>query len=240
MNHGWDGLFFFMVEPKDVAPKWLPRTHVRLNYGEFTLDQAIGAIKARTQEQGGHFVPMTPAKRAEILQAENEYRSAKWQMSSSEGLGKTRKKIRELFDEIARHCSELNPNNNLSVETEIDFREGTAQLTIVLRNENVSMIVAWKQPYTNSLENSGLYIHEYNGRLIFNSELDRLMYMTRPDQIGETKYEPELSRSCEYGWTHVGQSAGFLSSSALAEKCVIQFLDLIERYNAGKVRRMEY
>ena len=42
---------------------------------------ATGAIKMRAQERGGHFTPMTPAKRVEILKAEDVYRSDKSGMS---------------------------------------------------------------------------------------------------------------------------------------------------------------
>lgn len=240
LEQGWEGLFFFMVEPKDVPPKWLPRTHVRLNYGDFSLDQAVGAIKARVQEQGGRFVPMTPTKRAQILQAEDAYRSAKSRVSSDEGLSAIFANIKQLFSEIARQCSELPSGGRLSIETEIDLRERSAQQAIVIRNQDVGMIVAWQQPYTNSLQSSGLYIREYNSPLLFTSELSRRMYLRQPEQIKETKYDPELSRSRELGWSATRDQVAFISTQALAEKCVIEFLDLIERFNAGKIKRPEW
>jgi hypothetical protein len=237
LEQGWEGLFFFMIEPKDAPPKWLPRTHVRLNYGDFSLDQAVGAIKARVREQGGRFVPMTPTKRAQILQAEDDYRSAKSRINSYEGLSATLANTKQLLSEIARQCSELSSGGRLSIETEIDLR---AQQAIVIRNQDVGMIVTWQQPYANSLQRSGLYVREYNSQLLFTSELSHRMYMRQPEQIKETKYEPELSRSLELGWSAARNQVEFISTQALAEKCVIEFLDLIERSNAGKIRRPEW
>jgi hypothetical protein len=83
-----------VVEPTKALSEWLPDTHVRFNYGEFTLDQAVGAIKLRVQERGGHFTLLTATKRAEMLKAEDDYRWDKSQMNSMEGLEKIAKKVK--------------------------------------------------------------------------------------------------------------------------------------------------
>jgi hypothetical protein len=44
--------------------------HVRFNYADFSLEQAVGAIKARVQERGGEIKPLTPTRKAELLRAE--------------------------------------------------------------------------------------------------------------------------------------------------------------------------
>jgi hypothetical protein len=52
LKHGWEGLFFMMLDKTSTPPPWLPHTHVRFNYTDFGLEQAVGAIKARVQERG--------------------------------------------------------------------------------------------------------------------------------------------------------------------------------------------
>ncbi len=84
LTTGFRSLFFFVVEPADALPMWLPDTHVRFNNGDFTLEQAVGAVKCRVQERGGHYSPMTPLKRAKILENENLYRYAIARMNSDE------------------------------------------------------------------------------------------------------------------------------------------------------------
>jgi hypothetical protein len=79
-------VFFLMIEPKDPKPVWLPDTPVRFNLGEFSLEQAVGAIKLRVQERGGHFEPLTPLRKAGQLKAEQNYQWAKSDMGSQEGI----------------------------------------------------------------------------------------------------------------------------------------------------------
>src|ERR1039457_1716459 len=88
LKNAFRNLFFFVVHPSSILPGWLPNTHIRFNYGEFTLDQAVGAIKLRVQERGGHYEPMTPLKKAEILRADELYRLEKSQMRSYLGVEK--------------------------------------------------------------------------------------------------------------------------------------------------------
>jgi hypothetical protein len=240
LENYFENIFLFVVEPTRTLPKWLPKTHVYFSYNDYTVDEAAGAIKSRVQEQGGHFMPMTPAKRAEILKAEDSYRWDKSQMNSSQGLEKISLKVKELFVEIERHCAEVNAASHLQIEHETQYAPGNSHQACILRNDRIGMIVIWRQPYGNILEGSGLFVQEFNGRMLFSSEVGRLMQLKSPDQVAEHKYEPELSRSREYGWKVKGQSSEFITSTALAQKCVIQFVDLIERYNSGKVKKMEW
>lgn len=224
LDRGWDGLFFFMVDPASAPPKWLPRTHVRFNYGDFSLEQAVGAIKLRVQEQGGKIAPMTPLKRAELLKADELYRHDQSNLRSLQGIEIIHRKVIGLFAEIEKQCAEVNMQGHIEIEYET-----TGDQACILRHESVGMIIRWHQRYSNSLDDSGLTIDEYNGRLIFNRELGRVMQLRRPDCIRNTIYEPELSRSRELGWKESGSSTTFLSTRTLAEKCVLQLMDLIER-----------
>lgn len=61
----------------------------------------------------------------------------------------------------------------------------------------------------------------------------------RPQQpLKETKYDPELDRSGQLGWREAGKSQGFVSNQSLAEKCAVDFVDLIDRYNTGRIKSM--
>jgi hypothetical protein len=233
-------VFLLVVEQSTQYPSWFPYNFMRFHLGEFSLEEAVGAIKLRVHEQGGHFIPMTPSKRAEILKSEDAYRYEKSGLNSQEGLDRINEQVKQLFNEIARHCGEINGTGSISIEHEINFQYREQVQSCILRSQSVSMIVAWIQPYSNTLERTGLFVQEFNGRRLFNSELGRLVLVREPDRVGETLYEPELARSRELGWKRKGQATEFLTSAAFAEKCVIQFVDLMERYNAGKVKQMEW
>ena len=204
---------------------------MRFNHSDFSLEQAVGAIKLRVQEQGGHYMPLTPLKKAQLLKAEELYRWDKSEMSSSRGIETIRAKVGELFAEIERQCAEVNAQGNLAIECETNGGHAC-----ILRHEWVGLTVNWHQKYVNSLENSGLSVDKFTGRLIFQSELGRIMYWHQPAKIKSTTYEPELSREREYGWRMSGRSTGFVSSSGLAEKCVLQLMELIERAADGKLK----
>jgi hypothetical protein len=70
LEYGWQQFFFLMLDKTSPPPKWLPHTHVRFNYADFGLEQAIGAIKARVKECGGVTTPLTALKRAELAKKE--------------------------------------------------------------------------------------------------------------------------------------------------------------------------
>ena len=45
-ERGWQHLFFVVLDRESALPRWLPQTHVRFNYQDYGLEQAVGAIKA--------------------------------------------------------------------------------------------------------------------------------------------------------------------------------------------------
>jgi len=215
-------LFFFVVESTDVLPKWLPDTHIRLNYGEFTLDEAVGAIKLRAEEQGGHYEPMTPLKKAKLLREEERYQFERSQLKSQGGIERILGSVEALFNAIKGQCDAVNADGNLEIECELNLRDHAC----VMRLGRTGMVVRWDQPYSNGLENSCLSVEEYNGRLRFSGELWNQVMARPPELLRKTKYEPQLSRARDYGWREEGGSEDeFMPSNTLAEKCVLQLLD---------------
>ena len=237
LANAFRNLFFFVAEPTGALPRWLPDTHVRFNYSDFTLEQAVGAIKLRVQERGGQFTPLTPLKRAEILKAEDDFRWAKSRMNSEEGLALIQRNVLGLFQEVERQCAAVSASGHAQIRYETTFKERSSYRSCILTDDRVGMIISWHQQYSNTLDHTQFLVQEFTNGLIFNSELGRKTYFDQPKPIGDTKYDPDLSRSREYGWKkRADQTSEFLTSTLLAEKCVIQFLDLVERYNSGKIR----
>jgi hypothetical protein len=232
LNCEFRNVFFFMVEPKDRKPKWLPDTPVRFNYGEFTLEQAIGAIKARVQERGGHFEPLTPLKKADQLRAEEMYQRARSRMNSDEGLQRIHEEVATLIRRVESQVGELKSHGHAGLECEANQSEH-----VILRHQKVGMIIRWRQRWTNSLEDSGLFVEEYNSRLLFNSELGSQMYFRRPEIIQTHQFNPDISRGFAYGWKAAKGANDFISTESLADRCLIKFIDLIERDIKGQVER---
>lgn len=238
LEHGWARLFFIVLDRDSVLPMWLPKTMVRFNYQDFELDQAVGAIKARVQENGGEYTPMTPAKKAEIYKAEELYRRDKVRMDSEEGLKEIFHSVEELFKAIESHCAAITAQRYMQIRYGKNLQYRLSQQTCTFTNDRVGVSVVWIQPYSNTLNRSRLVVCEYIGVLLLPEELSQRMYSVPPEKIQETDYSPELSRAREYGWCQTGTSE-FLLSSALAERLVNALIDLAARVESGELRRTE-
>ena len=137
LENGFENLFFLVVDSTNVFPKWLPRTHVRFNYKDFSLEQAIGAIKARVQERGGQFKPLTAMRRAEIYKADEEFRLEKLGMSSAEGMHKIFENVVLLFGTIEQLCLEINAQGHIQIECGSAVRERDRTQTCVMTDNRV-------------------------------------------------------------------------------------------------------
>lgn len=230
----WQRLFFLVLDSASPLPIWLPPTYVWFNYVNFGLEEAVGAIKVRVQENGGQYLPLTAMKRLELYKADELYRVDKSLMSSSEGLKSIACKVLELFQQIEAQCAKIASDNTLQIRVGVDFKERNSNQTCVITDGRVGLIVAWYRRYPNLLDNSGLTVTEYNGGLIVPGELGQRVHLNTPKLIRQQRYQPELSLAREYGWKEEGANA-FMSSSALAEQCVIQFIDLVSRRDNGEI-----
>jgi hypothetical protein len=228
LSQGWHRLFFVVLDKTAAIPVWLPQNHVRFNYEDFGLEQAVGAIKARVQECGGVIEPMTALKRAALYEEEARYIEDRKQINSHQGMTFVREKIIELIAEINRLCDEIRKTGNTSIV--IGSNDGRC----VIRNNRVSLVVSWYQRFTNTSDSSGLKVAEFNAQIPLPDT--REMSFSEPTMLRETTFLPELSRAREYGWIEEhGKTAEFLSSTALADRCVIQFLDLAARADRGEI-----
>jgi hypothetical protein len=222
---GYRRLFFAFLDHTASYPTWLPDTYVRFNYAEYGLEQAVGAIKARVQELGGQNTPLTAARRAEMLNVEKRYLADKARMNSYEGLKKIGDAVQRLFEEINRHCDDLNKSNRAHIRCEYDLAENLSVRTCVITDDTASAMVVSNQRWNNLLDDSGLSIRGFKSRVLLLSEMSNRMLFKKPEVAEEFLYLPELSIAREYGWKEEDKD-DFLSSDALAEKCVILLLDL--------------
>jgi hypothetical protein len=209
-------------------PIWLPHTHIRFNYADYGLEQAVGAIKARVQENGGAPAPLTALKRADLYAREVRYINDKKDLASGAGIQIVNEKVSELFREIERLCAEISSKGSLSI------RVGSQSDQCVVTSDHIGMVVTWPQRFTNDIQGCSLAVREFNRRMPLPGE--HLMFLSEPRQLRETRFVPELSRAREYGWIEKGKPQ-FLSSAALANKCVIQFVDLAESDKRGEITR---
>jgi hypothetical protein len=231
LKFGWHRLFFIALDRKSKLPDWLPSQAVRFNIEDYGVDQAAGAIKNRVEEFGGRYQPMTPAKRAAILNADEEYR----RKLSSIRYEDVVENVRNLFTSIKAQSDDLSTNHGLGIDCEVRLSANHGEQACMLRCDTVAVGIHWLQRYSNALADAVLIMRELNGRILFNSELGMRMVLTGPEVIKETRYLPYLSRSLEHGWKRE-RSEDFISNQAFAERCVMKIMDLIDARGSGKLK----
>lgn len=237
LMNGFRNLFFFAVQPVKILPVWLPNTHIRFNYGEFSLEDAVGAIKARVIEQGGKYKPLTPRRKAEIFKTNQDFEYDKNQMRSHDGLRAVWANVKKLFSQIEEECEAVSSEGNLTFRYgSSDFNERNNEQFYVLTVHRVGLQVHWFQPHYNSLENPVLAIEEFSDGLRIPGESLAGVHIRPPQRIKRTNFSPDLSRTREHGWKEDGKEF-FIANHVFAERCVSEFIDLIERDEAGKIRR---
>ena len=73
-------------------------------------------------------VLLTPAKKAGLNRAEEDYRRAKASMSSADGMAKVFSNVKELFQEIRRLCDEVNAGGNADIEYRVPHPERSRRI----------------------------------------------------------------------------------------------------------------
>ncbi len=160
-----------------------------------------------------------------MLKPEEDFRYDKGRMNSPQGIEAILESVSELFTEIKRQCDEVNAQGLIQIRSRIDNQFHSCGIT----DGQVGLSVNWNQLYSNSLEDSGLTVSEFDGGFHFPDPGATFVVVNPPREVGKTKYSPDLSLAREYGWKEDGGDE-FLSSTVLAERCVIQFMDWVERH----------
>jgi hypothetical protein len=232
LNRGWSTLFFIMLEKSSRLPIWLPDTYVRFNLDDYGIDQAVGAIKARVQSVGG--VIERPSAKADALRVRREQQF----LADRDGLFRDRRWITEtvlptvktLFATIDRKGKEIQR------ETEIGFRSGANERRCVLTNDRVSLHVAWRQEFVNTISNADITATEFHGDLPLPVEHS---IGPPPPKLKQHRFRPELSITRDLCWVDEARPTELLSTDDLADKCVRIFLDLVRRANRGELDSFE-
>jgi hypothetical protein len=177
---------------------------------------------------------MTPLRKAEFLQVEERYQRDRRQISSQEGIQKIYENVAFLFAEIIAQVEDVNANGHLNIEHQTKLRFGEMEQSCHLGMQRLGMAIFWFQRYSNMLDDAALIIREFNENPIIPPGHIR---PDQPDVLKEDKYDPDLSRARAYVWKPRTSKGDLISSKDFAAKLVLQFLDLVERDRAGKIKR---
>ena len=190
LKHGWQRLFFIVLDRDSSPPKWLPETHARFNYADFGFEEAVGAIKARVQECGGIIATLTAMKRAELSKQETEYLHEKRTYCSS--LESVKRQASQLFRELQCVCAEVSTAGGIPIEFQSDSTDCHSR-------NRISLIVTYRYNLSNSGVECQITVHEYDNRLPMNGEQQLYCSSGEPRQLSVSTSVPDMNRAREYG-----------------------------------------
>jgi hypothetical protein len=228
---GWTSLMFVELE-KAKTPDWLPGTHIRFNFKDYGLDQLIGAIKMRVQEQGGTIKPLDALTRAKQVKAEASYLEDRNRLLRD---GAFIHGVHEAIRATLAQVGEL--ANKLRTEHGMDVSFGSQDRMGVLRSGFVSVGIGWKQPIFNLVgdyekDECFLRVAEFSGLLALPGE--QRWYVEAPKLLKETRFKADVTFDRTLEWRVDGKHET-VPASQLADRIVRMFLDLVSRANQGKV-----
>jgi hypothetical protein len=235
LNRGWSSLMFVTLNKPTTLPRWLPETHIRYAMQDYGVDQLVGAIKLRVQEQGGTISPPDAMSVAKQVQNEAIYLQDRDRLMHDRAWieNTVHASLHETINKLVSLAEEANTKHGIRIECCAHERE------CVLRSGFVSMLVRLKQPIYNSVSSdpSGdcfLRVGELSGTVLLPQE--RRWVMDRPQLLQEHRFRVDVAQDRSLIWVKSG-SEERIAPSQLADRIMRVFLDLVSRANQGKVER---
>ncbi len=207
LRDGWGTLFFIMLE-KVAPPIWLPDGYVYFSWEDYGLKEAVGAIKARVQERGGHINKETLAQKAVRLQQARAYKEARDHFNQN-GVPQVDQEFAEFMRLMEERIGSL-PGN---FRTKYD--RGDNALLIFGFPRPLKII--WSRFYGNSLENAQLRVETWTGH-----PATTMGWTIDTSRVGSTSYKPDIAPDGQVGWNVQGD---ILGASALVDYILEQQIE---------------
>lgn len=236
LKEGWNWLLFIMLDSKSTPPPWLPETRIRLNLEDYSIEQAVGAIKVRLQEIGSKIQKETAIKRAKKIEGQVAFRAEKERLFTSiEGVKAFENEFNIIRQEISRTVDEISKDIK-----GINIQCGSESNHCVITSGSVSIAVNWRPRYANDLHDSPLKIIEFNGRLLLPNERGRFMAAFDPKELSSYEFEPDMTSDMKWCWRAKFNDRRYFSSSELADFSLKVLLDLIDRSDKGEIPPIDH
>jgi hypothetical protein len=226
LKRGWSTLMFVQLDKTSKLPVWLPHTHVRFVLEGYGIDQLVGAIKARVQEQGGTIAKPDALSRARRIQHEAEF------LKEKQRLFQDRAWIEQTVQRSVAEATQraVESGGNAMQPPPVG---GTQNLFCVITDGRVSVAAGWTQAIFNHVgQEAYVFIREFRGPVSVPGS--RQMYMFRPELLKERKLTVQLTAMHELAWIENGKKE-LLSTEELAHTIAMAFFDLVGKVNRGEI-----
>jgi hypothetical protein len=227
---GWKSLLFVTLDKASPLPVWLPNTHIRFSSQDYPLEELVGAIKVRVQENGGEISKPNMLLTAKRITAEAELRADEKRFFRDHPfITQTAKpQVNALLNQVVQKAREVSESVGLPIDLQI--RDGQC----AIRYNGVSLHVHWTQHFVNVIEDAELRVRSLGGRLFFAGE--RYINTREPLELARRTFTPKLDSNRSLRW--IGKDTKqLLSDEDVVEAAIHQFLKLVDRANRGDIPR---
>jgi hypothetical protein len=223
LQHGWRGLFFAMLEG-GKAPAWVPEKEIYIDLAIYSMDEAVGAIKARAQELGSVPRVETALDRAKRAQAAVTFeRETRELFSSHQGVNLAR-------EQATNVCSRLeNETQAAAEELRIDLRlVRPLPFNFAWTTPSAGATLLFKCAVNAVDRDACLEVCHYAHEIVLPGENRYYVNPGMPKMHSRHRYK--IARSMELGmcWRNRGR---LVSSDALGEAILRDFWGVYEDAN---------
>lgn len=231
LQTGFRGLLFVQLDKQDRKPDWLPDTHIRCVFGDFTIDQLVGAIKNKVQELGGMIQRADAMSEARRVKQEAEYLADRNAMMRDRRWieGTVHRLLREAFQNVEDLAKRAN-NHGVQIACGFDSYK-----KCVMRSGLVSLGCYWRQPIFNDVGANPhgdcyLAIVEWSGPQLLPGE--RGWFTHEPRLVREHRIKVDVNECRNLVWLDGEEQ---IEPERLADHIVTILMGLISKANRGEI-----
>jgi len=217
-------LFVIMLDDSQPPP-WLPQHLIRFNLKDFSVEQAVGAIKARALDLGSVVQKPSPAFSASRAREIAEFGKRRGELFGNElGARQACEEAQKVISLISARAAEI-----ISTEPTLNVEYGADPDWCVIKKEFVAVHVSYRNRIINNIREAKFVVRELRGPVLMPRQQG--YYYHEPRELGETVYLPELDRAL--GWCWKLPDGKTKTNEEVADFSIARFFALIDAEAAG-------
>jgi len=216
LNNQYKGLVLVRLDAQPV-PRWVPDTHIYIDYSLYQLEGTVGVIKLRSQEAGVEVRQETSLDRAKRAKRRKQSQTNREIALDTRGGEAARAETTKLFESIKEKICNIQkelPSMNLDC--------GYRQNELVASGSGHSMRIIYFQTYGNIIRDVPLECQLFNARLLLPGESG--FFLKEPSSIEHRNFKLDYDDNLGWHWEESNKKSTF-TSNLLGENLVSWFVD---------------
>jgi hypothetical protein len=232
LSKGWGSLLFVTLDKTSPLPVWLPNTHIRFSSQDYPLQELVGAIKLRVQENGGEIAKPSALATAKRIKAEADLRADEERLFRDQSFitATAKPQVNALLNEVSRKARETGESAGIGIDAHVRDSQ------CVIRTAGVSLHVHWTQRYVNVIDDTELRLRSLRGRLFLPGE--RYVNTGELPEVSRRVFRPKLDLNRNIRWLDRDMKQ-LLGDAEVVDIAVHELLRLIDQINRGDLPRYD-